>query len=286
MPKHSYTFEAIGTEFEIITPGIIIPASVRQEIQDIVQSFDAVFSRFRPDSLVSKMAGQVGLYKFPKGSEQLFELYDSLYEVTEGKVNPLVGDSLEALGYDSEYSLRPKAPVVAIDYFDAIERHGSILTIKQPALLDIGAAGKGFLIDRIGELLERHTIKSYTIDGSGDILHKGGSAETIGLEDPLHLGRVIGAVLVQNKALCASAINRRTWGEGLHHIVDATTGSPADEVIATWVLADDALTADGLATALFFVEPEVLNAQYTYEYIRVRANHRIDFSPKFKKALY
>lgn len=286
MPKHKYAFEAIGTQFEIITPKDTLTADIKTKIQAAIEVFDKSFSRFRADSLVHTMAQQPGHYELPKGSEKLFKLYETLYTLTKGKVNPLVGNSLEAIGYDSDYSLKLKTPVAAFEYHSVVERQGRSLKIKQPTVLDIGAAGKGFLVDRIGELLSAYGISSFVIDGSGDILHKGTQAETIGLEDPLHLGRVIGEISLHNKALCASAINRRTWGEGLHHIVDATTGVPTNDVIATWVLADDAMTADGLATALFFVEPEVLNERYTYEYIRVRADRRIEFSPGCNKALY
>jgi thiamine biosynthesis lipoprotein len=60
---------------------------------------------------------------------------------------------------------------------------------------------------------------------------------------------VIGVVDLVNRALCASAVNRRTWGEGLHHVIDGRTRKPTTEVVATWVIADDAATADGLARA-------------------------------------
>ena len=57
---------------------------------------------------------------------------------------------------------------------------------------------------------------------------------------------------LRDGALAASAVNRRAWGDGLHHVIDALTGLPTASVVATWALAPDALHADGLATALFF----------------------------------
>jgi thiamine biosynthesis lipoprotein len=84
------------------------------------------------------------------------------------------------------------------------------------------------------------------VDGSGDLRHSGDSSIQVGLEHPLDSGLVIGVVKLKNRALCASATNRRSWGDGLHHVLDARTGLPVREVIATWVIADDAATADGL----------------------------------------
>ena len=39
--------------------------------------------------------------------------------------------------------------------------------------------------------------------------------------------------LVHDGALCSSATNRRAWGDGLHHVIDAMTGLPTRDVIAT-----------------------------------------------------
>ena len=58
--------------------------------------------------------------------------------------------------------------------------------------------------------------------------------------------------------MAGSAVNRRTWGAGLHHIIDARTGAPATSVVASWAAAPDAGMADGLATAAFFVDVETL----------------------------
>lgn len=286
MQKHSYSFEAIGTLFEIVTLGGDLSDEVKKEVQTTINQFDHYFSRFRDDSTVSEMARQAGTYTLPEGSEPLFELYETLNMLTDGKVNPLVGSSLEALGYGKDYSFIATTPVIPPEYKRVMKRSGRTLSITKPVVLDIGAAGKGFLIDCLGRILDRHSVPSYVIDGSGDIMHKGEDAEKVGLEDPLHLGAVIGEVPFQNKALCASAVNRRAWADGVHHIINPETGTSTNDVIATWVIADDALTADGLATALFFAEPEVLNTQYTYEYMRIRSNRRIDFSPGFKNALY
>jgi thiamine biosynthesis lipoprotein len=165
-------------------------------------------------------------------------------------------------------------------------RDGLAFTLEAPALLDIGAAGKGYLIDHIAALLETNAIREYIIDGSGDIITKGDISEVVGLEDPLNTDSVIGEIDLQNEALCASAVNRRAWGEGMHHIIDPETGEPSRQVIATWVITDSAMVADGLATALFFTDPHRLETEYTYEYMRIKADHSIEYSRRFEAALY
>jgi ApbE family len=83
---------------------------------------------------------------------------------------------------------------------------------------------------------------------------------------------VIGVANLQNRALCASAVNRRAWGNGLHHVLDARTGAPTTEVVATWVVASDAALADGLATALFFTGAHRLAETHRFAYVRMLAD--------------
>lgn len=285
MPKASYRFDAIGTAFEIVTP-LVLADEIKDEIRRIINECNNYFSRFIESSEISRIGKYGGALELPKESVVLFEFYELLYELTDGKVSLLVGDSLEALGYDRDYSLHSRGAKQSLNYSEVAVRKGDELTLLEPAIIDIGAAGKGWLVDQIAQVLHKVGMTDYLIDASGDILHKGSNPEKIGLEDPKNLGKVIGEIEIGNQALCASAINRRKWGDDLHHIIDPITGKPTQDIIATWVVADSTMVADGLATALFFSRPEVLKARYNYEYMIVYASGKIEYSELFNTALY
>lgn len=108
----------------------------------------------------------------------------------------------------------------------------------------------------------------------------------VGLEHPLDPTRVVGVVELRNAALCASATTRRAWGPGLHHVLDARRGQPTTEVLATWVLAPDALTADGLATALFFVPAAVLQASFSFAAVRMLADQTVEVTANFPGEIF
>ena len=147
-----------------------------------------------------------------------------------------------------------------------------------PVVIDVGAAGKGHLVDLVCEVLVEHGSTDHVVDASGDLRHAGTVPLRVGLEHPGHPDRVVGTTTLQGQALCASASNRRAWGPGLHHILDARTGVPVEEVLATWVVADDAATADGLATALFVAEPDDLR-DFHFEWVRMSRRVPIASSP-------
>lgn len=277
---HAWQFEAIGTMWQIDTREPL-PANVQAQVLQCIRRFDRIWSRFRPDSLVSQMAERAGAWPRPDEADILFDWYDELYEATDGAVNPLVGDALARLGYDADYSLTPSGIPVAVPDWASVSWDAGRIVTFQPLLIDIGAAGKGLLVDLVEGIVGDHT-RQFSIDASGDMYHNDEPIR-VALEHPLDPTRAIGvAVLRDEMALCASATNRRAWGEGLHHILDARTGRPTDEVIATWVVAPQScMRADGLATAYFFAGPESLAGGYPHEFVRMFADGRVEWSPTF-----
>ncbi|MFF4459594.1 FAD:protein FMN transferase [Streptomyces mirabilis] len=292
--RPTFTFDAIGTRWSIETDSPL-DADLRRELCRRIEDFDAVYSRFRPDSLIARVAAAPagGRFTFPEDSRSLFGLYDRLAEVTDGAVDPLVGRDLELLGYDSTYTLTPApAPVRARhartrpSWRTDVARDGTTLTTRRPLVIDVGAAGKGHLVDLVTVLLRDASIGRFVVDAGGDLRHSGEDTLRIGLEHPLAPGRVIGVVHLHQQAVCASATNRRAWGPGLHHVLDARTGLPTNDVLATWVVADDAAVADALATALFFTAPHQLAAIHRFTYVRVGSDGRVDSSPDFDGELF
>jgi thiamine biosynthesis lipoprotein len=229
---------------------------------------------------VARIAREPGVWEFPDDAGPLFDLYRRLYVATGGAMTPLVGRALEDLGYDRAYSLRPtgrSTPVPAWD--DVLSWDGSALTTVRPVSLDVGAAGKGYLVDIVTGMLTEAGHREVVVDGSGDIRQHGARPIRVALEHPVDTTKAIGIVRVKDGAICSSATNRRAWGDGLHHVIDASTGLPTNRVLATWAMAGTALEADGLSTALFFVDPAELAAEFEYTYVRMDSTGRVEFSP-------
>jgi thiamine biosynthesis lipoprotein len=208
-------------------------------------------------------------------------MYEELYSLTDGAVTPLIGQVLVDAGYDTTYSFKGKPLQPAPRWEDVMSYQFPILTLKKAALLDLGAIGKGYLIDIIAECLEAAGITAYLIDAGGDMKHHDDSAPAqIGLEHPLKRDEVIGTLQLQNQSLCGSAGNRRAWGN-YHHIMDPTSLLPANNILAVWVIADTTLLADALATSLFFISPKLLQKQYTFAYAIVHADQSLERSTDF-----
>jgi thiamine biosynthesis lipoprotein len=281
-----WRFEAIGAPWQIDTASPL-PPEVASAVSARIDKFDKVYSRFRADSLVAQIARLPGTFTFPPDADALFELYRVLYGATDGAITPLVGRALENLGYDAHYSLVARGDGIPTPSWDeAMSWHDGALTTVSPAVIDVGAAGKGYLADLVGEVLRVAGITDFIVDGSGDIVHAGSNTLRIGLEHPLDPTKAIGIASLSNGSLCASAANRRAWGDGLHHIVDVTTGLPASRVLATWAVAPTGLLADGLATALFLADPNRLSERFDFSWVRMLSNGRVEHSTNFEGEVF
>ena len=286
-----FRFSAIGTDWTISSDRTL-PNELRSHVLALAEDFDRVWSRFRGDALVWRIAHSDagGRFDFPTRDIPLLELYDRLVVATNGALDPLVGRDLELLGYDADYSLSPDWSAISVriredSWSKDVHREGNSLFTEKPLVIDVGAAGKGYLIDLIGQLLVESGTERFTVDGSGDLKHRDSESLRVGLEHPTAPGRVIGVANLGNAALCASATSRRSWGQGLHHILDGRTGKPVQRVVATWAIAADAATADGLATALFLSEAEDLEA-FSFKWVRMLADGRIQWSNGFDGELF
>lgn len=137
-------------------------AIVRGRIAAFLDLYEQTLSRFRQDSLVAAMrrAEHGGSFDFPDWTAGLFDLYDALYEASDGAIDPCVGEDLTRLGYGPAYTFaaQPDAGehVGAVHgrvSWGDVERHGCTLVTRGPVSLDFGACGKGYAVDLIAGIL-------------------------------------------------------------------------------------------------------------------------------------
>ena len=284
-----FNFDGIGTRWVIDIYQELTKDkenAILAEVKNRIELFDKAYSRFRDDSLVTKMSKETGTFLLPEDAEPMLQLYHDIYKYTDGLVTPLVGNLLSDAGYDAKYSLRQKKELEAVPAWDeVIEYNFPNLLIKKPYILDFGAAGKGYLVDLVGLVLKTNNIFEYCIDAGGDILHKNKTPIRIGLENPENTKEIVGVYTFQNKSIAGSAGNRRVWGD-FTHIVNPKTLAPERDIIAVWVVAESGLLSDMLATCLFFVRADVLNDKYDFEYMLIKKDHSFEKSDNFSAEIF
>lgn len=280
---HSFSFEAIGTHWTIDLPQK--SQSIQSKLFQTIKDFDLTYSRFKSESYFSSLSIKAGKYKAPSDFEPLKNIYLKLYALTDGLFTPLVASLLEETGYDKNYSLKPKKLTPVAKLADKVKFYNDTIEILSPTSFDFGAAGKGYLVDKLTELLSTEGIDEFIIDAGGDIYVKKNSPIRIALEHPESKNKAIGVATIANNSICSSAGNRRKWNK-FHHILNPKTLKSSNEVLSTWVVSNQALEADALATALFLLPDPNKFKDFKFEYVILYKDYKALISNNFPGQIF
>lgn len=155
----------------------------------------------------------------------------------------------------------------------------NMVYLPEGYMLDLGAVGKGMACDRILALLEdemaplsatepisdRAVVQGAVISLGGNILTYGtkpdGSAWKVGIVDPFHTDTYLGTLTLigTNFVTTSGDYERYVEVDGVryHHILDPSTGYPADRGIrSVTIVSDNGLLGDALSTACFVLGQE------------------------------
>lgn len=135
----------------------------------------------------------------------------------------------------------------------------------EKAQIDLGGIAKGYIADKLAELMKERGITSAMINLGGNIKVVGskrdGSGWKIGIQKPFaDSDEVIGSVRIENKTVVTSGIYQRYFeygGKIYHHIIDKTTGAPSESDLASvTVIGASSTAADALSTACILAGSE------------------------------
>jgi FAD:protein FMN transferase len=138
------------------------------------------------------------------------------------------------------------------------------VTLSRPGMaITLGGIAKGYAVDRAAAILVEAGFVDFIIQAGGDLLVSGQRGDRkwrVGIRDPRGARTTPFAVAdIQDRTFSTSGDYERTFikdGVRYHHILDPKTGRPARTCRSVTVMAKDAMTADGLSTALFVMGPD------------------------------
>jgi thiamine biosynthesis lipoprotein len=186
-----------------------------------------------------------------------------------GAYDITVGPLVELWGFEQGGGVVPTPEEIArrralVDFrsleVDTSERRMRLA--RSGMALDLGGGAKGYGVDRAMSVLRDHGITAALVDAGGDLRAMGtrtdGTPWRIGLKHPRGPGAILAVFELEDGSVATSGdYERYFFHEGVryHHILDPHTGEPAREAVSATVWAEDAVTADIFATALFVLGP-------------------------------
>lgn len=262
---------AMGTVFEIAAYAESreqASAAIDKAFEEIVR-MDDLMSNYKPESALSHLnrsahfqTQQVppDLYHAIEQAVQFSRLSGGKFDIT---VAPLVNLWKAALSGDSMPSLAQRQQVEDCIGYQKIElTPPDQITFRSSCMqVDLGAIGKGYAVDRAGEILHSSGIRNALINSGGSTILAMGTPPgqpgwLVHLADPSR--KIDPYVTLKDQSVSTS---EQTAGsllgpESAGHIIDPTTGRPVDSQFAVSVITSSGTPSDGLSTTLLLLGPK------------------------------
>jgi thiamine biosynthesis lipoprotein len=242
MPPESHHFDAMGTTCSVFGTGRLL------DVEAWVRRVAGLLTRFSDDSEISRLNARTGEWSaVSDDTEHVLRASLRAYEMSLGLVNVAVLPSMLAVGYS-----RPLAdgPTVAVldrarplpQLQDVLEVRRGRARVRRGAGIDLGGIAKGWMADRVCEMLGPHSLANL----GGDLFAAG--------QWPVGFGGV--TIALSDQGAATSSVRRRRWG-GLHHLIDPRTGLPAQTGLEeVSVVAATAFEAEVIAKTALLLGPE------------------------------
>jgi FAD:protein FMN transferase len=272
------TFPALGTTALVAVAGNGRLDEAVAAVEDVVAAFDLACSRFRQDSELSALNASAG--SPVSVSPLLLEAVGAALRaarLTDGDVDPTIGEALVALGYDRDFAaIGGRAAgrgggrgggraggtvrIAAVPGWRAVrtDSSASTVTLSPGVRLDLGATAKALAADRAAQVARVAAGDGVLVGLGGDFSISGPAPEggwRVRVTDDHRAGVDAPGqwITLQSGGLATSSTTVRRWQAGeqtAHHVVDPATGTPATGVWRTVsVTAASCLDANIASTA-------------------------------------
>ena len=268
------TLEAFGTTALVAVSDAAGLDTALSVVERIVAEFDHACSRFRDDSELSALNAGAGT-AVPVGPVLLEAVTVAIRaaRLSDGDVDPTVGQALISLGYDRDFALLDRggvgdgsSPVSGSRVLGsvpgwrtvAVDPERSTIRVAEGVRLDLGATAKALAADRAVAEASAAARCGVLVSFGGDLAIAGETPaegwrirvtddHRSGVDAP---GQWI-SMSSGGLATSSTAVRRwRTPSGTAHHLVDPATGAPADSVWRTVsVCAGNCVDANVASTA-------------------------------------
>ena len=263
--EHSATLLAMDTAMTLTAYGGQGEAALA-DAQDLILDLEGLLSTTDQDSELYAL-NQGETVTLSPDTRQVLEQALDLCRDTGGALDITIYPVVRAWGFTTgQYQVPDAAALSAllerVDYAQ-VQLTGDTLTLPEGVQIDLGAVAKGYTGDRLMELFRQAGVASAYINLGGNVQVLGSSPDgdpwRIGIQDPE--GEDYAAVVeVTDQAVVTSGSYERYFeqdGVRYGHIIDPSTGYPADSGLASVTIVSSSGTlADALSTALFVMGPD------------------------------
>mgnify|MGYP000719451135 CR=1 FL=1 len=278
LPSWTWAGETMGSRYRVTVANPpdspTLHSNLIQEVDERLKQINLQMSHYLPESELSRFN------KAPAGSP--VTISDELELVTrfalemsrrsngafDPTLSPLInlwgfGEAGPALAPPSDAAIQKARQIVGWQKIQFTPQH-QLQKQMDGVSLNLSALAKGYAVDEMVRLLQKHGLTNVYASIAGEIRVSGhsprGGPWRIGISAPLELWRendpLAAAVELQDMAISTSGDYQKFYydaeGRRLAHILDPRTGHPVQHDLGSvTVVAPEGIVADALSTTLF-----------------------------------
>ncbi len=237
-----------------------------------VKRFDRMMSLYKDDSEITKVNLAAGknpvrvspeMIEVVEAAQRVSDLTEGAFDVTIGPLVVLWQMRLKEgkVPTDREIAnIRPR-----VNYRNIVlDKKASTIFLKEPGMImDLGGAAKGYVADKVADLLRARGIHNAIVALAGDIRVLGRRADNspwrIGVQHPREKDKMLTVLDLSDKYISTSGDYERykiVHKKRYHHILDPRTGKTSEGMEAVTLVCDKGAVGDSLTTALFILGTE------------------------------
>jgi FAD:protein FMN transferase len=227
---------------------------------EIIDRIDQKYSRYKPDSIISKINSLAGIKSVEVDSEtsELLNLAYRVYLQSDGLFDITSGVLRKAWDFTngkipSDIELAKFLPLIGLD--KVIWNEPNIFLPKTGMELDFGGFGKEYAVDKVVDALLNLGVKHGQVNLGGDIRligpHADGTPWQIGISHPERPSTPFIVHPLSFGALATSGDYERYFirnGKRFSHLLNPKTGRPVSGLRSATIVADTCLIAGVTAT--------------------------------------
>ncbi len=267
------SFHAMGTvcRVSLVEPSRSAANAYLDNLLNWVADFEAKYSRFLDDSLVSRINAAAGKdwVEVDEQTDQLLNLCGEMFFFTGGAFDPTSLPLIRLWNWKANPPAIPNDDSIReakqlVSWGNVRRRKGAVFLSRAGMCLDFGGIGKEYAVDMAAAMASQYGVQNVLVDFGQDIraLGKppGKPAWHVGLENPKAPGTCWGSVAATNHAVASSGDYLRCFvheGRRYGHIIDPRSGYPvSNHCLAVNVVAPNCTLAGILTTTAFILGPK------------------------------
>ena len=270
---HRTMFEAMASRCEVrlAAPDLQTAQRLMRQAIEEVRRIETKYSRYRPDSIVSRINAAAGREAVACDRETmdligyagaLFGASGGLFDITSGVLRR---------AWDFRQPKVPGAdvlePLLALVGWHKVMCGAEDVMLRQAGMeVDFGGFGKEYAADRTAALLADAGVRHGYVNLGGDMRFLGpqlnGKPWNIGIQDPRDPENVVATIPVSHGALATSGDYERYFeldGRRYCHILDPHSGMPVHHWRSVSVLAPLAIAAGSCSTIAMLKQQDGLH---------------------------